>query len=221
MFGGIGVLLILFYLWFFVATANINNFWGLFRGHQDEASASSWINNTALATPTLADVPEAINKKSFNLKGYAEPGLKANLFVNEIDKTQTVVDNTGTFSFDDISLESGSITVYVKVKNDTDKESGPSKAYTITYDDKAPKLDVKKPQDGDKFIDPSPFYTVEGSVNEDATIYVNDHVASLDYDKNFRLVVSVKEEDNFLKIKAVDKAGNETVVELKLVYEKP
>jgi hypothetical protein len=216
---GILALLFLFYFWFFIATANINNFWGLFR--RGEESTTSGLLSSAPATPTLTDIPEATNQKMISFKGYADPGSSAMLYVNEVLKTQTVVDKDGNFTFNDIALVTNSAVVYVKTKNDKNQESGPSKAYTVLFDDKSPQLEVKNPQDGAKFIDPSPFYTVEGTANEVVTVYVNDHQATVDSDHNFRVVISLKEGDNFLKIKAADKAGNISEVDRKLVYEKP
>lgn len=216
---GILALLFLFYFWFFIATANINNFWGLFR--RGEESTTSGLLSSAPATPTLTDIPEATNQKMISFKCYADPGSSAMLYVNEVLKTQTVVDKDGNFTFNDIALVTNSAVVYVKTKNDKNQESGPSKAYTVLFDDKSPQLEVKNPQDGAKFIDPSPFYTVEGTANEVVTVYVNDHQATVDSDHNFRVVISLKEGDNFLKIKAADKAGNISEVDRKLVYEKP
>lgn len=221
MFGGIVVLIGLFYFWFFIATANINNFWGLLRGDNNSNATSSASFNAPPSPPTLSDVPEFINTKTFNLKGYSDPGLKATLFLNEVKSSDTVVDKDGNFSFADVAIPSGSETLYVKVTNDKNQESAPSKSYTVTFDDKAPILSVNKPKDGEKFPDPSPFYTAEGSVDEEATIYVNDHQASLDSDKKFSIVLNLKEGDNFFKFKAVDRAGNVTTINRKLVYEKP
>lgn len=217
---GIILLLGLFYVWFFIATANINNFWGLFRPNENQSTISG-ILNSAPATPTLTDVPETTNQKTFSFKGYADPGAVATLFVNEVQSGQTAVDKDGNFTFSDVPLNTGSVVLYVRTKNSKNQESAPSKAYTVIFDDKAPKLSVDKPHDGDKFIDASPFYSVEGTVDETATVLVNDHQASLDSDNNFRLVVSLKEGDNFLKIKATDKAGNQSEVDVKLIYEKP
>lgn len=220
MAGGIILLIGLFYFWFFIATANINNFWGLFRRGDNEATSAGLLNATPPA-PTLTEVPKSTNQKSINIKGFSEAGAKVSLFVNEINTTQTIVDTAGSFTFNEVGLGSGSITVYVKTKNDKGLESAPSKAYTIVFDDKSPKLEVTKPQDGDKFVGPTPFYTVEGSLNEAATVFVNDRMASVDSDKNFRLMISLKEGDNFLKIKATDKAGNTSEIDRKLIYEKP
>lgn len=217
---GIVVVLGLFYFWFFIATANINNFWGLFRP-RDTESTTSGVLNSAPATPTLTDVPEATNKKTFSFKGYAEPGTVVTLFVQEIQKAQTLVDKDGNFSFSDVPLDTGSAVIYVKTKNSKGQDSPPSKSYTVIFDDKAPVLNVKNPQDGDKFTDASPFYTVEGTVNETGIVLVNDHQASLDSGNNFRLVISLKEGDNFLTIKATDKAGNTSQVDRKLIYQKP
>lgn len=221
MLSGIVFLIGLFYFWFFIATANINNFWGFLRGQNGKEATASSSFNALPSPPTLADVPEFINKKSFNIKGYSDPGLKATLYINEMKSGDTIVDSSGNFLFSDIKFPTGSITLYAKVKNSKEQESSPSKSYTVTFDETAPKLTIDKPKDGEKFTDPSPFYTAEGSVDEDATVYVNDHQAGLDADKKFSIVLNLKEGDNFFKFKAVDKAGNEVIIDRKLVYAKP
>ncbi len=218
---GIVFILGLFYLWFFVATANLNNFWSLVRGNRDNEASMSTTVSAIPATPTISDVPEAVNKRGFDVKGFASPNQKAFLYVNEVEAVQTAVDADGSFTFSNVPMTSNSVTIYVKVKDTNNKESAPSKTRTIIFDDKPPKLEVKDPSDGDTFKNPSPFYTVTGSVDEDATITVNDRQAILDADMNFRLVVNVNEGDNFLKIEAVDKAGNGVEIARKLIYEKP
>jgi|GEM_PF-548776 len=218
---GIILILGLFYLWFFVATANLNSFWSLVRGNRDNEASVTATVSAIPATPTISEAPEAVNKKSFDAKGFASPGQKAFLYINEVESVQTAVDADGVFTFSNVPMTSNNIAIYVKVKDMSSKESAPSKSRTIIFDDKSPKMEVKNPGDGEEFTNPAPFFTVIGSVDEDATILVNDRQAILDSDKNFRLVINVNEGDNFLKIKAMDKAGNETLIERKLVYKKP
>lgn len=114
------------------------------------------------------------------------------------------------------NLKEGSHTFSVKAKDEAGNESEVL-TYTFIVDITPPPLEVTSPQDGtqakDKLID------ITGKTEPNIKVDINGVVVNSDSEGNFTASYSLNEGDNLLTIKAIDKAGNETVKKIHVIYK--
>ncbi|HDH63404.1 MAG TPA: hypothetical protein ENF66_01765, partial [Firmicutes bacterium] len=121
-----------------------------------------------------------------------------------------------TTSYVTPNLKEGNHTFSVKAKDEAGNESEVL-TYTFIVDITPPELEVTSPQDGtlakDKLID------VTGKTEPNIKVDVNGIIVNSDSQGNFTASYSLNEGDNLLTIKAIDKAGNETVKKIHVTYK--
>jgi len=121
-----------------------------------------------------------------------------------------------TTSYVTPNLKEGSHTFSVKAKDEAGNESEVL-IYTFIVDITPPELEVTSPQDGtqakDKLID------ITGKTEPNIKVDVNGIIVNSDSQGNFTASYSLNEGDNLLTIKAIDKAGNETVKKIHVIYK--
>lgn len=169
-----------------------------------------------IAPPVLNQQFTATNSAQISVSGTAQNKEQVKLYVNnQVVDTQDTKDD-GSFTFDKVILSQGDNTIAAKIKRDT-KESDFSNTLTITYENKAPSLDVNSPSDGQSFSkDPS--LVVKGKTDPDAKVTVNDFQAIVNDDGTFSYNMQMQNGDNQLKIVTMDAAGNKTEKDIKITY---
>lgn len=169
-----------------------------------------------IAPPVLNQSFTATNSAQIKVSGTGEKKQEIKLYVNNsvVDTKNTQDD--GTFSFDMVTLKNGDNNIQAKAKVN-DKESDFSNTITITYQNKAPSLDVNSPSDGQSFSK-DPGITVKGKTDSDAKVTVNDFQAIVNDDGIFSYDMQLQNGDNQLKVVAMDEAGNKTEKDLKVTY---
>ena len=93
---------------------------------------------------------------------------------------------------------------------------GPPATITITIDTTAPVISVLTPGDGQMFTERE--ITVEGTITGAVAAYLNGEPLELDENGNFSTTVELSEGMNTLTITAVDEAGNEARLTIRVYY---
>ncbi len=165
--------------------------------------------NTGNSTqvPILEKLEEFSNKPFIDIAGTAGSNVPVMLVLNGEESVQATTDESGDFTFKKVVLNEGENTIVVGVIENgaiaTDKESKP---ITITLDTVAPALTFTQ-----EATAPTEVYTLKGQTDGDE-LYVNGtFMSQRNPDGTFEAKLTLVDGANSFEIKAVDKAGNETM----------
>jgi outer membrane protein assembly factor BamB len=142
------------------------------------------------------------------LKGQTEP--TAFVYIND---EEAELDADGFFEFF-IELEEGENEILVEAEDDVGNKG--EETFIIYLDTKPPSLNITTPDYAISTEDR--FYIIGQCDEEDAVVTVDDMEIELGKGGKFAYEVSLEKGVNAFVIKAVDKIGNENVVELHIVY---
>lgn len=171
--------------------------------------------------PIISDIPEATHSATVAINGYAQPGIDVVMYLNGAEIGRKLTSESGTFTFQNVPINSGDNSVYAYTSTAQGMMSEKSKEYTITLDNEKPTVTLDSPKDGDVFRGSSQrIATFTGGVNEEgAKVYIGERMAILSSDGTFNLPYQLVEGDQEVAVKAVDLAGNEAVTTIKLRWE--
>jgi hypothetical protein len=175
-------------------------------------------NERYLQQPQLEIPYEATNSAQISVSGFGPVSTNIELFVNN-KKVKTTEDKDGAFSFSDVSLVLGDNELYAVARDKTTDQEIKSGILTVTFDNKKPTLTLENLNDGQQF-ELNNQITIKGKMNEDGTVYLNDRFIMLNSDKTFSYDFELKDGDNEIKFKAVDKAGNFVEKKVKVNFHK-
>jgi len=198
--------------------ANINNLWGFFRPqvtYEDKQFGPS--------KPYLSTQTEFTKENTVNLSGTAESGKKVVLYRGGGYAEETISDTGNKFEFVNVPITAEDSVVtkfYVEVEDGKGNKSPQSNSLLITYDDKKPSLSVSDPTPDQRVKDFSRTYLVKGKTEVGAKITADEKLGRVDSSGNFTVTIALKDEVNVLKVVSTDKAGNESLVEVPVYYEK-
>lgn len=212
-FGGLTLLILILAVVFGLPL--FSKFIGLFTKN---SSTSQTNGNTAiLLAPTLAQLPEFTNQQSIVVKGSAKPGSTIKVFFGDATD-QVPADDSGNFALN-VGLKKGKNVIYAKVVDASGNESPDSVHYTVIFTNDAPKLTVTSPTDGQQFFgDKQKTLNVQGQVDQDISVTINDRIAIVDSSGKFSMNYDLQQGDNQLKIIAKDQAGNKKEIDLKVTF---
>lgn len=174
----------------------------------------------AVSPPAFLSLPKAINEKNLTIEGYSNPGTTVKLFLNGPEKGEALAGGDGKFVFENIALIDGRNTIFAKAIDENEMVSERSETHVIAVDTKAPKIKLVSPLNGETIKNLDKRILVEGEINEEAKITINDKLAVQKTDLSFEFLLGVSEGDVEIKIKAVDEAGNEKEEKIFVKYEK-
>ncbi len=202
-------------------------FWGLpalarFAGGLISPSKDSLTTYELKPTPPIiSDVPEATNSATITVGGYAQPGIEVGLYVNGAMLGRKLVTESGTFNFQHVNVVDGENRVYTYAYTTGGLQSEQSKEYTIVLDATKPTITIDSPKEGDVMRgNTQRIVNFVGGVSEEGCkVYIGERMAILDTEGKFSLPFQLVEGDQQILVKAVDKAGNETVQEVKVRWE--
>lgn len=171
--------------------------------------------------PIISDIPEATNSASINITGFAQPGIDVVLFLNGAEIGQKLTTDSGTFEFSGVPITEGENTVYAYAITSKDLMSEKSKEYVVKMDATKPTLTLDSPKDGDIFRGQSQrIANFSGGVNEAGSrVYIGERMVILTTEGKFSLPYQLVEGDQEIKLKAIDRAGNEGESVIKLRWE--
>ena len=211
------IVLTLGILGFFVFAPQIGSLFGYFSKHRNDPG---YIPTPKPMPPVFVDAPRATNKDKITLSGKALPGATIKIFVNGPERASTTAGNDGIFTFPDIQLNSGTNTIFAKSYDDKGNESDNSEFLIINYDKEPPKITIESPEDGETIKNLNKRIEIKGTINEKATITINEKNAIQNSDLSFTYLLSVDEGDVKIKIEATDLAGNKSSEEITVKYSK-
>lgn len=183
---------------------------------KDKVVANTTVLETALFPPSLDPIPEATNTATIALSGYGEKNASVVVYVNDVETKKAQTDSDGKFLIVNLPIKEGDNTITAKSVKD-DKDSSVSAAFTVSYLNKPPKLDIDSPHDGDKFSTNRDI-TISGTTDPDNRITLNDRTVVLDTLGKFKTSYSLSDNDNELSLKAFDTAGNSVEKKIKVTY---
>jgi hypothetical protein len=171
--------------------------------------------------PIFSDVPEATFSATVSVAGFSQPGVDVVLYLNGSEVGRKLTSDSGTFEFSEITLQEGENEVFAYALSKREVQSEKSKSYLVTLDATKPSVTIDSPHDGDVFRGQGQrITTFSGGVNESGSrVYIGERMVIVQSDGKFSLPYQLVEGDQELQIKAVDLAGNENVMTLKLRWE--
>lgn len=171
--------------------------------------------NFSVFAPIIEPLPNATNSAMLQVSGISDKDRQINLSVNNEKTGETVTDDEGKFKFRGISLKDGANTISVTAKY-KDQESLPA-SFSIVFKKDPPRLEINSPSDGQTITGNADIY-IEGVTDPDTRLSLNERLAIVDRNGNFRYQVKLNEGENSFKFKAEDEAGNSKESELKVRY---
>lgn len=168
--------------------------------------------------PTYSAPTPATKESSIEITGYAEENSQVIAVLNSAEHATVDVSAEGGFSIK-IQLIEGENRFALYSKDTAGNESALGREYTVLQDNVSPEIEWIAPEDNrvvtslrEKQIE------VEGTVSEEAKVYLNDTIVFVDDEGSFSDQFNLNDGENTLLLKAVDKAGNQTEQTRKVIY---
>ncbi len=175
------------------------------------------VKKMAPVAPRLVIPYEATNSAQIKVSGFAEAKVTVELFKNDASIGKTQVTDNGDFSFDSLTLDEGQNKFTAMASTDDAGSGDDSKAVTVVYDKTAPELTLTNPSEASLDVDYADFDII-GKTESGSSVSVNNRIASVDSEGNFKLKWQLNTGKNELEITAVDLAGNETKKKVTINY---
>lgn len=171
------------------------------------------------APPQISTPPEAVKANPLTLNGFAEPGSKVQVFLNNSQYKEVITAEDGTFMADNLNLSEGLNSLYVLALDKAGNQSKPSTKVTVILDTKEPLLEVSQPQDNARFNgEKQRKIQIIGKTEIETLLTINGSSEILDKDGNFSSTLALVEGENIITITALDLAGNKTEKQIKVTY---
>jgi len=166
--------------------------------------------------PQIKTLPADTKERKLKVEGNTRPGYTINLFFND-EKNEILADARGEFT-GVFELSIGKNTIRATATDNSGKESASTRTYDVNFDNEPPNIGIIAPENDKEFFGRDSQVKIEGETEPGNSAYINDRTVIVRSDGKFDSLVSLSEGDNVFKIKAVDPAGNESEIELKLRY---
>ena len=167
--------------------------------------------------PRLVIPYEATNSGQIKITGFAEAKVKVELFKNEASMGTTEVTENGDFVFENLSLDEGENSFTAMASTEENGSGDDSSPVVVVYDTKAPELTVTNPSEESLNVDYADFDIV-GKTESGSSISINNRIATVDNDGNFKLKWQLNTGKNELEITRTDLAGNQTKKKVAITY---
>lgn len=178
-------------------------------------SSDSTLSATPSA-PILENLPSATNSAALAVSGFASDGNKVEIFLNS-NKVGEADVAAGKFNYQSVNLTSGDNQISAKSLSASGKESDSSVVSKVILDTAAPKLTVDNPSEGQSFSGVSKI-VVEGTSDANDEVLANGFLAKVGSDGKYEVAIPLSDGDNTIEVKAIDNAGNTTVVKVKVNF---
>lgn len=175
---------------------------------------------TLLLAPTLDPLPIATNSATLTVTGTGTPGSILILYVNEGETKKLTIPSDGRFSVPSVKVIDGQNTVSAKLTDEKQNLSDLSNVLTITVKRSPPSLEITSPSPNAAITGEKNTADVVGKAEEGSTVTINGRFVVIQNDGSFSYPYPLNEGDNTFMVVAVDAAGNQTIVERKVMYQK-
>ncbi len=169
-----------------------------------------------IAPPTINPLISATNSAEIKITGNAFKDQNISLYVNNRFIESNKTNEKGEFSFEYV-LEKGENEIKIRAKQGND-QSDFSPSQTVNYINNQPTLDINTPTDGQNFSKDNKTVEVTGKTDPDVIVTVNDFIAILDENNNFKHILTLRDGDNEIIVSATDPAGNKIQKTVKVKY---
>ena len=170
--------------------------------------------------PQISIEFEATSSANIDISGFAEAGANVVLLNNGNKVTEQVVGDGGDFTFRNVALNKGENQFTTQAVDFSGNESNLSKVYAVVFDNTKPELEIITPEDGEEFFgSEEKALTVTGTTEKGVTVYVTGRLSFVNNDGKFSQTVSLQEGDNQIDVRAVDRAGNETIASVSVKFK--
>ena len=173
-------------------------------------------NPSFIAPPILDPFPFATKSANIMISGVASRDQTIKLYINDslVDSMKTKDD--GTFSFKE-TIPTGENTIKAKAV-EGGKESEFSSSITTSFKSVPPSLKINSPSDMQSFSKDQNAIDVKGTTDSDVKVTINGFRAITDDSGNFTYRLPLQTGENKISIVAVDTAGNNKELEIKVTY---
>lgn len=214
-FGGLGLFAI------FMAVFGLNflitiGVWinGLVSNEPEEVQAREEFFGTLFVdTP-----PSATNSAFLMISGNSTEFDTVSFIINDEVVKETQVLNTDSFTEKIGALKPGFNTVQVIATASRQKQTKESEVFTVKYINTKPKIEISEPTNGSEVTKDE--IVIKGSTDKNNSVEVDGAPIVVSANGTFETEVRLKEGENIIEILAVDEAGNEEKIELKITYKK-
>lgn len=201
----------------FIFPTQVGSFFGFFSKHRNE---QPYQPTAKPSTPVFENAPESVKETNVTLNGKATPGTTVKLYVNGPEKATTTTASDGIFTFANIPLTLGKNLLFAKASDNDGVESETSEFLNITVDKDSPKIEITSPKNDSSVKNLNKRIEIIGTVNEKASITINDKFVVQKSDFSFDYWLGVDEGTVKIKVVASDSAGNQTEKEISVIYSK-
>jgi len=153
--------------------------------------------------PKLQPLPKATNQPTINLAGFAQPGMKVKIFLNDKLTKEVITAADGSFTAEKIPLSLGKNKIKARVIDNSGNESKDSNLLIVDFDQTPPELKIEKPEEKRET-------KIIGQTEPEAILKINNHLVVVDPEGNFSYPIILSEGENEILIEAEDEAGNKT-----------
>jgi hypothetical protein len=169
-----------------------------------------------LFKPAISSLPEFTNKEKVTISGFTSSGAKVTLLVNGVEVGKSTANDSGDFTFVDVSLKVG-LNFLKVVATDESGETKEAKEI-ITLDKKPPKLEILEPKD-EQVFEKTKQIKIKGTTETETKVFINSIQTTIDNSGGFVYKLNVKKGENKIEIKSTDKAGNTKKVNLIVIVK--
>lgn len=168
--------------------------------------------------PPMASLPQDItNESQIEISGYGEASSVIKVELNNKFLQEKETNDLGEFMVSIDLVEGENIIRLINVSQ-SEVESSP-RILTITKDTTAPEIIITHPEDGAEFkLRDEEIIQVQGETKPRSEVYLNDRLSYADSNGFFSIRHQLRSGENNLKIRVVDRAGNEAHQELSVYY---
>lgn len=197
--------------------ANVDIFWRILSPNRGTSTILK--DSTAPSPPYIQTSETAVKIPYVNIIGFTEAGVAVKIFINHQEIEANLANDAGEFDFERLELKEGENDIYVKATDISKNESQPSNTLRITYDKTPPEITITSPQGGE-IKSENRYHEIKGSTEPGSRVTINGHYALTDIEGNFALTFKFEDGQNSIKVKVIDRAGNETEQILQVRFEK-
>lgn len=184
---------------------------------KSKSQTDSELKKLPPVAPRLVIPYEATNSAKIKVSGFAEAKVKVELFRNEVSVGTTEVTENGDFVFDSLNLDEGENKFTAMASTEENGSGDDSNPLTVIYDKTPPELSITNPVEESLNVDYADFDIV-GKTDAGASVSINNRIAAVDSDGNFKLKWQLNTGKNELEITAIDLAGNQTKKKITITY---
>src|SRR5258708_4402645 len=146
-FGGLTIAFILFLIFFGLPL--VARFASFVSDSKRGKTTNTNDSSIPISAPNIITPTEFTNQSGIVIKGSAQPASIVSVFIND-NEEKTTADSDGNFSVN-ATLQKGQNQIYATAKTSAGVVSDKSRAFTVTFDNEPPKLDISAPADGANF----------------------------------------------------------------------